>query len=49
MLGTEIYKGVDFNWFAKLVLPAYVMLLLVTIAVFFTLVSRHDVNAAKEK
>jgi len=49
MLGTEIYKGVDFNWFAKLVLPAYAMLLLVTIAVFFTLVSRHEINAAKEK
>ena len=49
IIGSYPQPGTNQNWFADLLLPAYVMLLLVTIAVFFTLVSRHEINAAKEK
>jgi hypothetical protein len=35
------YGGMDASWFFKQLLPAYVMLVLVTLAVYATLITRH--------
>lgn len=49
MVGSEMYRGLSVGWFVDKVLPAYLLLLLVTYGLYATIVMRNRVPAVAEQ